>query len=117
MELKEFVKVTIEQIIEGASAAQDSVSSKGAIINPAGVQFQKDGSWNTYKDAMPQNVEFDVALTSTDKSGSTEGVGVFLGGVSLGKKNEAGVEQVAMTKVKFSIPVVLPSGGTINEFS
>jgi hypothetical protein len=35
---------------------------------------------------MLQNVEFDVALTSTDKTGSTEGVGVFLGGVSLGKK-------------------------------
>jgi alpha-D-ribose 1-methylphosphonate 5-triphosphate diphosphatase PhnM len=116
MELKEFVKATIEQIVEGAAAAQEAVSAKGAIINPAGIQFQKDGVWNTYKDSMPQNIEFDVALTSTDKKGSSEGVGVFLGSISLGKKNESGIEQVAITKVKFSIPVILPTGGTINEF-
>ena len=41
---------------------------------------------------MPQNVEFDVGLTSIDKKGATEGIGVFLGSVSLGKKNETGIE-------------------------
>lgn len=116
MELKDFVRITIEEIVEGAASAQKAITSKGAMVNPAGVQFQKDGSWNTYKDAMPQNVEFDVALTSTDKKGTAEGVGVFLGGVSLGKKNESGVEQVAVTKVKFSIPIILPVGGKVNDF-
>jgi len=116
MELKDFVKVTIEQIVEGAASAQESISDKGAMVNPVGVQFQKDGAWNTYEHVMPQNIEFDVALTSTDKKGTSEGVGVFLGGVSLGKKNDTGVEQVAITKVKFSVPVILPVGGKVNEF-
>lgn len=59
---------------------------------------------------MPHSVEFDVGLTSVDRSGSSEGIGVFLGGVSLGKKNDSGLEQTAITKIKFSIPLVLPSG-------
>jgi hypothetical protein len=59
---------------------------------------------------MPQQVEFDVGLTSTDKSGSSEGIGVFLGSISLGKKNNSDSESVAVTKVKFSVPIVLPAG-------
>ena len=110
MELSEFVKQTIEQIVDGAAAAQQSIQGKGATINPSSVQFQKDGQWNTYEHAMPQEVEFDVGLTSTDKKGSAEAVGVFLGSINLGKRNETGIEQVAITKVKFTIPLVLPAG-------
>jgi hypothetical protein len=110
VELKDFVRSTIEQIVEGAVLAQQSISAKGGIVNPSSLQFRKDGAWNTYEHAMPQEVEFDVALTSTDKSGSSEGIGVFLGSVALGKKNEKGVESVALTRVRFSIPLVLPPG-------
>lgn len=115
MELKDFVKATLEQIVDGAIAAQKSISEKGGIVNPSSMSFQKDGSWNNYKHAMPQEVLFDVALTATNKRGSLEGIGVFLGGISLGKKNEIGVGQVAVTKVKFSIPLILPPGGKLVE--
>lgn len=117
MELKDFVKATLEQIVEGAAEAQKSIHDRGAIINPSSVQFQKDGAWNTYDHAMPQDVVFDVALTSTDKKGSSEGIGVFLGSISLSKKNESGMEQVAVTKVKFTVPLVLPAGEKLVKFS
>ncbi len=52
MELREVVKATIEQIVEGAATAREAVSARGAMINPAGVQLQKDGTWNTYNDSM-----------------------------------------------------------------
>ena len=110
MELKEFIKTTLEQIVEGAASAQQAIKAKGGIVNPSNMSFQKDGAWNSYNHAMPQEVVFDVGLTSTDKSGSTEGIGVFLGSISLGKKNDVGIEQVAITKVKFVIPLVLPPG-------
>ncbi len=77
--------------------------------------FNKDGEYNNYRHAMPQDVVFDVGLTSTDKSGSSEGIGVFLGSVSLGKKNDVGTEDVAVTKVKFTVPLVLPPGKSMNE--
>ena len=110
MELKDFIKATLEQIVEGAASAQQSIKKSGGIVNPSNMSFQKDGAWNNYNHAMPQEVIFDVGLTSTNKSGSSEGIGVFLGSISLGKKNEVGGEQVAVTKVKFTVPLVLPPG-------
>ena len=110
MELREFVRVTLEQIVQGVSDAQRAIGDEGGIVNPVDISFTKDGAYNSYSHAMPQEVLFDVALTATDKHGATEGIGVFLGGISLGKKTDAGVEQVAVTKVRFSVPLVLPPG-------
>lgn len=110
MELKDFVRVTLEQIVDGAVQAQAAIGKHGGIVNPSSLAFQRDGNWNNYHHPMPQEVVFDVALTSTDKHGSSEGVGVFLGSINLGKKNTSGVEQVAITKVKFTVPLVLPPG-------
>lgn len=115
MELSNFVKSTLEQIVLGVVEAQKSVQAHGAVVNPVSVSYQRDGAWNVSDGAIPQEVVFDVALTATDKSGSSEGIGVFLGSISLGKKNDAGTEQVAITKVKFSVPLVLPPGATAAE--
>jgi hypothetical protein len=113
MELKDFIRATLEQIVEGVSTAQANINSRGGVVNPSNMSFQKDGQWNNYNHAMPQEVVFDVGLTSTDKSGSSEGIGVFLGSISLGKKNEVGAEHVAVTKVKFTVPLVLPPGAQL----
>lgn len=115
MELKHFVKATLEQIVEGAALAQESIQKHGGTVNPTNIKYKKDGEWNTYEHAMPQEVAFDVGLTSTDKSGSSEGIGVFLGSISLGKKNDTGEEHVAVTKVRFTIPLVLPPGEKMSE--
>ena len=111
MELKDFIKEAIENIVEGVVAAQESIKGNGAQINPQKVQFREAGLWNNHNSGMPRFVEFDVGLTSANKTGSTEGIGVFLGSISLGKKNQEDVEHTAITRIKFSIPLVLPSGG------
>ena len=110
MELRDFIKETIENIIDGVSAAQLSIRDKGAKINPKNVQFNENGKFNDLNSGMPRYIEFDVGLTSVNKSGSSEGIGVFLGTISLGKKNDQGIEHTAITKIKFSLPLVLPCG-------
>ena len=110
MELNLFIQQAIENIIDGVVAAQTSIKDKGAEINPRKVQFQENGQYNNYNSGMPRFVEFDVGLTSANKTGSTEGIGVFLGSISLGRKNTDGAEHVAVTRLKFSVPLVLPSG-------
>lgn len=65
--------------------------------------------------AMPQSVDFDVGLTEANKKSATEGIGVFLGSVSPGKKNDAELESVAITRVKFSVPLVLPPGPSLKD--
>ena len=110
MELKDFVKATLEQIVEGAALAQAAIKDRGGVVNPSNMSFQRDGQWNNYQHAMPQEVRFDVGLTSTGKTGSAEGIGVFLGSISLGKRNDSGSEEVAVTRVQFTVPLVLPAG-------
>ncbi len=110
LELRDFIKETIENIVDGVAAAQASIKDKGAQINPKRVQFSENGHYNDLNSGMPRFVEFDVGLTSINKSGSSEGIGVFLGTISLGKKNDQGIEHIAVTKIKFSLPLVLPCG-------
>ncbi len=110
MELKDFIKQTIEQIVEGVVEAQALIRKHGADINPVNFSYTSDGKHNSSRHSLPQNVLFDIGLTSSTKEGSSEGIGVFLGSINLGKKNEDSVESVAVTKVKFTVPLVLPAG-------
>ena len=110
MELKDFIKETITQIINGVVEAQEQISKHGAEINPKKVQFREAGQHNYYNSGKPQNIDFDIGLTTIQKNGSTEAIGVFLGSISLGKKNEAEDEHTAVSRIKFSLPLVLPSG-------
>lgn len=115
MELKEFIQATLQQIVEGVSAAQKDAATTGAIINPSALRFTQHGQYNEFTHSMPTQVEFDVGLVTTDKKDSTEGIGVFLGSINLGKKNVSGIENVAITRVKFSVPVVLPPGAALRK--
>ena len=115
MELKDFVRVTIEQIVEGTALAQEAVKAKGGIVNPSNMTFQRDGQLTHSEHALPQHVVFDVGLTSTDKSGSSEGIGVFLGSINLGKRNDTGNEHVAVTRVQFTVPLALPPGSDLTK--
>ncbi len=108
MELSVFVQNTIEQIVEGVSNSQQFAKNKGAVINP--YKPKLGGTREGNNSHMSQDVIFDVALTSTSTDGSTEGVGVFLGAINLGKKNKAETENIAITKVKFTVSIVLPLG-------
>ena len=110
MELRDFIKETIENIVDGVSAAQASIRDKGAKINPKKAMYNENGQFNNINSGMPRLVEFDVGLSAVNKSGSSEGIGVFLGTISLGKKNDQGIESTAITKIKFSLPLVLPCG-------
>ena len=79
MELKDFVRATLEQIVEGVYQAQEGIESQGGIVNPAGMNYFKDGQRSIYDHAMPQQVDFDVGLTSIDKLGSSEDIGFIWG--------------------------------------
>ena len=54
-------------------------------------------------------VAFDVALTATEGTGSKGGIGVVAGIVSLGTAGHSNNENTSVSRVQFSIPVVLPN--------
>ena len=110
IDLQTFIRETIVQICNGVTEAADVVSEKGAVVNPEGVSatehrmFMKKGYARNV-----QQVEFDVALTTTEGKGTEGGIGVMIGSIGLGSKGKSDSEASSSSRVKFTVPVALPA--------
>lgn len=105
MELREFITQTLVQIQQGVQDAieqQDAAKTNG-IINPV---FSMNG--RPGRDHL-QKVEFDVAVTATDKASGGGKAGIKVFSVELGGEGAKGTEHSVASRVKFTIPVVPPS--------
>jgi len=111
MELQKFIESSISQIVSGIANVGDTAKESGALLNPRqdtwrygeGIYFDsKTGSVLT-------NIEFDIAVTATEGEKKKEGIGVAIASVVLGTQNQSEKENEQVSRIKFSIPVVLPS--------
>jgi len=108
--------VSLTQLVEGVTAAQKATKPMGAKINPAGIQPSRPSSDNLiYVDQhshvyVPQMIEFDVALGTTEAEDGKAGAGLVVGPVLLGSRIESRSEAATFSRVKFSVPLILPSG-------
>jgi hypothetical protein len=103
MDLDEFVKSTILQIVQGMNAASTEVSTinQSAIVNP---RFPEQA----YAD--PISLQFDVAVTVSARSGLEAGGNVkVFSAFQAGGKGERGHEHETMSRVQFELPIALPS--------
>ena len=120
VELKDFVCEALVQIVTGVQEAREATKDTNAEISPTGLHFTPgEGSRVVYKPGrgIVQTVEFDVAVTTTNAksgSGSAEagaeaGIGVVTASVNLGMRGVVGKERAAANRVKFTVPILLPS--------
>lgn len=119
MDLREFVKETLVQIAMGVQdAITEHQSIEGAVgsINPV---WGSDASAISAEHA--QKVEFDVAVTVTDKAGGTGKAGLKVFSLELGIDGSKLVEQSTVSRVKFTVPIVpavqIVTGGKPVELS
>lgn len=112
MDLKTFVAETLAQIVEGVKEAQPRVSDAGGRVHP---QLVGGVAENLMKHKIfvssggyAQFVEFDVAVTATEGTGTKGGVAVVAGILSLGSGGESKNENSASSRVRFMVPLVLP---------
>jgi len=113
MDLKDFIKNTLVQIADGVSEAEKELEVKNASVNPIGGYFdqkQLGGRTWSFKNGVTEIVEFDVALTNSEKEGTSAGIGVLLGSINLGAKGASEEAVLSVTRIKFSIPLLLPTG-------
>ena len=104
MELREFVRETLSQIIMGITEAQQSElihNSKAAIV-PVGQGIKDD-------DRMNQVVDFDVAVTAQSGTKTKGGLGIFVGPISVGTSGASDQNASSLNRIRFSVPVYLPS--------
>lgn len=109
MDLKEFTKETLIQIVQGVKEANDSLEQYGACVPGRTLKSEQNvyvDKERTYANAF--EVDFDVAVTATETDGTKGG-----GGLRVAQLFQAGIEanrsteNQSISRVKFTLPLVL----------
>lgn len=111
MDLQEFIKQTLVQIVKGTAEAQTEIAQIGGVVNPLGLSFapsQMQGRRYTGDHNITQDVTFDVAITASEGSGTKGGIGVVVGAVALGSQGRSDKAVEAVNRIQFTVPVLLP---------
>lgn len=114
MELKDFVSDTLTQIIEGVKAARNAAGESDALVAPHIDPLQshlEEHGMVPAGDRVAQIVNFNVALTVTEGSGTKGGIGVVAGAINLGSAGQSRSSNSTVSRVQFSVPVALPTNG------
>ncbi|MCP5489319.1 MAG: hypothetical protein H7A43_11810 [Verrucomicrobia bacterium] len=113
MKLKDFVAETLNEIVDGVLVAQAHYKEKGGSVNSPDLQFRADQGlqlWDGVTGQPAHNIEFDVAVTTTEGTETKGGVGVFVGPIGLGSQGKSDASNTSCSRIKFSVPVFLPKG-------
>ena len=106
MELKEFIKNTLLDIVEGVKDAQEKGMELGAIISP---NYRQTDYTMSYESKPIRIVEFEVGLSPETMEGG-RGIGVSLANVASFKLDDNGSQRKNnATKIKFDVPIVFPT--------
>jgi hypothetical protein len=118
MDLKDFVKETILDIAKAIEEANKEAKDNNinVMVNPFPIYHHSYGYQETYKDdskktdrSNVEKIEFDVAVTSSNKTDGSVGSSINIVGVKIGADGtiSGGTENVS--RIKFSIPVSFPN--------
>ena len=113
MNLQEFIAESLLQIINGVKEAQTGSADTGAHINPAGLimpQEKISAPYHPNEDTYSSYIEFDVAITVTEGAERKGGIGVAAGIFAIGGQGKTETQSGTISRIKFSVPVMLPSG-------
>lgn len=111
MELKEFVSRALQEIVAGVADAQGIV--QGGEINPKIWQSQRDAAakmkiLESNSGKWIHLVEFDVAVTVAEGTGTKGGLGLVVGPIALGSSGQSTNQSSTVSRIKFEVPVAWP---------
>ncbi|MFA6062503.1 MAG: hypothetical protein WC736_07875 [Gallionella sp.] len=111
MDLQEFIKIALSDIVAGVAGAREEAKKHGGNVGSIRVYGNlKEAKIITDENDNPvSNVEFDIALAEANAKDTKGGIGVFLGTVGLGSQGASHGETSTHSRIKFSVPIVFPS--------
>jgi hypothetical protein len=119
MNLRDFIAEGLAEVVQGVLDAQTALGENGKYVNPElSTQqgpLQQQGGHVSIQGQLVQYVEFDVAVTATEGTGTRGGIGVVAGFVALGSQGQSSQEQSAVSRIKFTVPLTLPYGDTMQR--
>lgn len=115
MDLKDFVKESLLQIVEGVTEAQSLLIEKRCIVNPAG-DYSIEGIPSMKRSRGISNTSFVITPVSfkvhyqvVEDSKISTGIGGSILSVLTSKiDGSTGVNSVEVQEISFSVPVILP---------
>ncbi|KXI30439.1 trypco2 family protein [Paraglaciecola hydrolytica] len=125
MELKNFISSTIEEISRGILEASENLSDTNAIVSPKDFKINSKESQalgRTKPEHIPDHVEkgtrvvqkidFDIAVTVDETDKTKAGGKISVLSIGLGGDLETSSKTGTNSRIKFSVPIVLPSKET-----
>ena len=112
MELKDFVRESLKQIVEGVSEAQEPIRRLGGYVNPT--VRPKGTNEAHFGEFLPSGqqvllVDFDVAVTINEQTGTHAQAKLQVASfLSLGAGGNSGDAQQTTQRMKFKVPLALP---------
>ena len=101
MELREFIKNSLLDILGGIQDAANAVHQNGGLgaVNPV----DKAQIFKT------QKVEFDIAVTASNEQAKGAEGGIKVYGLTLGANGKQSEADSSVSRLKFEIPIALPA--------
>lgn len=108
MDLKEFTTQTLVQIVEGAIEANAQLSSMNSFVPTTNTLGNPRNAVEALKERpLMYNVDFDVAITTTESDGKRGDAGIKVIPFNFGGNIESKIENQTISRVKYSIPLVI----------
>lgn len=111
IKLEDFVSETLRQVMQGVVNAQQHASNIGGSIAPSGARFRNDQGMQLYDKndgCVIEKIEFNIAVTTTEGTATSGGIGIFVGPVGLGSKGESNSSSQSTSTIKFSVAIKFP---------
>ena len=110
MDLKEFTKQAMVQIVEGAKEANKELINSDAYIPYTNIS-NSNSAYSYDEDRIARlvvDVYFDVAITATESEGVNGGTGLKVASLlNIGGGVESKIENQTISRIKYTLPLVL----------
>lgn len=98
MDIKDFVKSALLGIVEGVQEAIEEHGDRPGVI----------GAQTTLPEVDVQSVDFDIAVTASEKTEGSAGASITVIAAKLGADGKLASENISASRIKFKVPVLMP---------
>lgn len=126
MNLQDFIRESIVQIIKAMQEANNELEGADAMVNPRYVaRYNNDEG--VYGELMEpsqghdvsknrravHSIGFDVAVHATEETSKTGGAALHVGMLIAGGRNTGAQSSASESRIRFAIPVVYPTANVV----
>ena len=110
MELDEFVKTVLENVLSGIREAQD-VDGIGPFVIPSmigGHDYAKHPRVSIKAHLTSTIIDFDIAVTIEESSTVSGEGGIKVAGIGAKMEGDSSTKDTRVSRIQFAVPILLP---------